>query len=98
MRKIIWFGQALDDLVRLRDFIGESNPEAAKRAAITIKNTIRLLQGYPDIIHPLEDLPDFHDLVVPFGAGSYITRYRIEGDVVYIVGIRHSKEEGFKER
>lgn len=96
MRKIVWLDQAVDDLVRLREFIGDKNPEAARRAVITIKNTVKILEDYPDIIHPVEDLPDFHDLVVPFGAGSYITRYRIEAETIYIIGIRHSKETGFK--
>ncbi len=96
MRKIIWLGGAVDDLMRLREFIGDKNPEAAKRAATTIKNIVKILQTYPDIIHPLEDMPDFHDLVIPFGSGSYIARYRIEQDMVYIVGIRHSKERSFR--
>lgn len=96
MRRVIWLPEALDDLVRLREFIGGKNREAAKRAAITIKNMAKILEAYPDIVHPLEDLPDFHDLVVPFGSGSYIVRYRIEQDTVYIVGIRHSKEERFR--
>lgn len=96
MRKIIWLSQAVNDLARLREFVGEKNPEAASRVVITIKNTVKILQDYPYIIHPIEDLPDFHDLVVPFGAGSYITRYRMEGDMVYIVGVCHSKETGFK--
>jgi plasmid stabilization system protein ParE len=96
VRKIVWLDQAVDDLVRLREFIGDKNREAASRAVITIRNTVTILRDYPDIIHPVENLPDFHDLVVPFGAGTYITRYRIEGDTVYIVGIRHSKEVGFR--
>jgi plasmid stabilization system protein ParE len=93
VRKIVRLDRAVDDLVRPRDFIGGKNPEAARRAATTIRNTVRLLQDYPDIIHPVEDLPDFHDLIFPFGAGSYITRYGIEGDTIYIIGIRRSKEE-----
>ena len=96
MRKVIWLTEAIDDLVRLREFIGDKNREAAKRAAITIKNMAKILEDYPDIIHPLEDFPDFHDLVVPFGSVGYIVRYRIEENTVYILGIRHSKEEGFK--
>jgi plasmid stabilization system protein ParE len=96
MRKVIWLTEAIDDLVRLREFIGDKNREAARRAATTIKNMAKILEDYPDIIHPLEDLPDFHDLVVPFGSGSYIVRYRIEENTVNIVGIRHSKEEGFR--
>jgi plasmid stabilization system protein ParE len=96
MRKVIWLAEAVDDLVRLREFIGDKNRRAAQRAAITIKNMVKVLESYPDIIHPIEDLPDFHDLVVPFGSGGYIIRYRIEKDMVFIVGIRHSKELGFK--
>lgn len=95
MRTIIWLPEAVDDLVRLREFIGDKNREAAHRAATTIKNIVKILEDYPDIIHPLEDLPDFHDLVIPFGSGGYIVRYRLEENAVYIVGIRHSKEEGF---
>jgi plasmid stabilization system protein ParE len=96
MRKVIWLSEAVDDLVRLKEFIGDKNREVARRAAITIMNMAKILKDYPDIIHPIEDLPDFHDLVVPFGSGSYIVRYRIEENTVYIVGIRHSKEEGFR--
>jgi plasmid stabilization system protein ParE len=96
MRKIIWLPEAIHDLARLREFIGDKNREAARRAAITIKNMAKILKDYPDIIHPIEDLPDFHDLVVPFGSGSYMVRYRIEENTVYITGIRHSKEEGFR--
>jgi plasmid stabilization system protein ParE len=96
MRKIIWLPEAINDLARLREFIGDKNREAARRAAITIKNMAKILKDYPDIIHPIEDLPDFHDLVVPFGSGSYMVRYRIEENTVYITGIRHSKEEVFR--
>jgi plasmid stabilization system protein ParE len=96
MRQIIWLAEAVDDLVRLREFIGDKNRKAAKRAATTIRNMVKILEGHPDIIHPLEDLPDFHDLIVPFGSGGYVVRYRIEENSVYIVGIRHSKEVGFR--
>ena len=96
MRKVKWLPEAIDDLARLREFIGDKNREAAHRAAATIRNIVKILEDYPDIIHPLEDLPDFHDLVIPFGSGGYVVRYRIEKNIVYIVGIRHSKEERFK--
>jgi plasmid stabilization system protein ParE len=96
MRKVIWLPEAVDDLLRLREFIGDKNRKVANKAATTIKNIVKILESYPDIIHPLEDLPDFHDLVVPFGSGGYIVRYRIEETTVYIMEIRHSKEEEFR--
>jgi plasmid stabilization system protein ParE len=96
VRTIVWLDQAVDDLVRLRQFIGTENKAAAQRAAATIRNTIRILEQYPDIVHPVEELPDFHDLVVPFGAGNFVVRYRIHGETVYVVAIRHNREEGFR--
>ena len=54
MRKVIWLPEAIDDLVRLREFIGDKNREAANRAVFTIKNMAKILEDYPDIIHPLK--------------------------------------------
>lgn len=92
MRKVIWLDKAVDDVVRLREFIAPYNKEAARCAAMAIMDAATVLQKHPKIAHPIEDLPDFHDLIIPFGAGNYVLRYRMEGDVVYIVGVRHNKE------
>lgn len=97
MRKIVWLDKAADDVARLREFIAPHNKDAAKRAARTILDGSKILQYYPYIAHPVEDLPDFHELIIPFGAGSYILRYRIEAETVYIVGVRHSREAGDKD-
>jgi len=40
-------------------------------------------------------LPGFHDLVIPFGASGYVLRYRIQGDIAFIVTVKHCKEAGF---
>jgi hypothetical protein len=47
---------------------------------------------------PVEDLPDFHDLIIPFCASGYVIRYRIQGDTVYIVAVKHCKEAGFSDQ
>jgi len=44
MRKIIWLPEAINDLLRLREFIGDKNGEAAKRSAMTIKNMVKILE------------------------------------------------------
>jgi hypothetical protein len=43
---------------------------------------------------PAEELSDYQDLVIPFGAAGYLLRYRIYQGAIYIVAIRHGKEAG----
>ncbi|MBI4745407.1 MAG: type II toxin-antitoxin system RelE/ParE family toxin [Deltaproteobacteria bacterium] len=93
MRKVVWLDEAVEDVVRLREFIEPHNREAAIRAAKAIQNGTKILEGYPNIAHPVEVMPDYNDLIIPFGAGNYVLRYRIEGGCVYVIGVRHSREE-----
>lgn len=96
MREIIWLDSAVNDLVRLREFIAKENPNAAKKAASTIKKTIQLLAETPSIGKPVKDLPQYRDLLARFGAGGYVIRYRIYLETIYIVHLRHYRESDFK--
>ena len=96
MRELIWLDSAVNDLVRLRQFIAEKNPEAAGRAAKTISQNTHLLRENPHIGKPVIDLPEFRDHYIRFGAGGYILRYRIDLEIVYIVHLRHYRESNFK--
>ncbi|PHR99464.1 MAG: plasmid stabilization system [Oceanobacter sp.] len=94
--EIVWLPSATSDVVRLRDFIKSDNPRAAQRAAERIIEGINILQANPEAGMPVENLVDYKDLVLSFGAGEYIIRYRQElANRVVIVRVRHSKEEGF---
>lgn len=42
---------------------------------------------------PLEDMPEYQELIRPFGSGTYTIRYRTDFDMSIIVGIKHSKEK-----
>ena len=94
--EIIWLPDAARDVARLRGFIKSENPRAALRAAKRIIEGVDILQENPEAGAPVENLIDYRDLMLTFGAGEYIIRYRREtaGRVV-IVRVRHSKEEGF---
>ena len=96
MREIVWLDSAVNDAVRLRDFIAKENPSAAKKAAEAIKDTTQRLVESPSIGKPVKDLPQFRDLLIRFGAGGYVLRYRIHAETVYIVHIRHYRENDFK--
>lgn len=94
-REIVWLPEASTDMDRLRNFIKSENPRAAKRAAKRIIEGMMILRDNPGAGVPVEDLMDYRDLMLTFGAGEYIIRYREEASRVVIVRIRHSKEEGF---
>jgi len=93
--RVEWLHPAIHDLQRLRDFLLPRSQASARRAIQVIKGAVALLNANPGLGKPVEDLPDYHDLIIPFGAAGYVLRYRIRGDVIYIVAVRHGKEAGF---
>lgn len=96
MRKLVWLDSAINDVVRLRDFIAKENSDAAKRAAEAIKNTALRLIELPEMGKPVKDPLNYRDISVRFGAGGYILRYRLYLDTIYIVHVRHYREVDFR--
>lgn len=95
-REIVWLPDASRDIARLRSFIKSDNPRAAQRAAKRIIEGVNILQENPEAGVPVEDLIDYRDLMLTFGAGEYIIRSRREtASRVVIVRVRHSKEKSF---
>ncbi len=94
MPRLIYTPQALVDVVRLREFITQHNPEAAARMARLIKESATRLKVHPMLGTQVDEMP-FRDLVIPFGVSGYILRYRVimETQTVVVVGIRHGKED-----
>lgn len=98
MRRLVWLDSAVDDVVRLKKFIAQENPEAAKRAAAAIKNTAQRLIELPESGKPVKDPLYYRDVSVRFGAGGYTLRYRLHLDIIYIVHVRHYRESDFNDR
>jgi len=96
--RIEWLSSSIIDLQRLKDFILPHNKEAAIRAVRLIRNAVTPVVLNPRIGKPVEDLPDYYDLVIPFGSSGYVIRYRIQEDVVFIITIKHCKEAGFSDQ
>jgi len=96
MRKIVWLDSAVNDAVRLREFIAKENSTAAKKAAEAIQDAAKRLIDAPAIGKPVSDLLPYRDLLTRFGAGGYVLRYRVHTDTIYIVHIRHYREVDFK--
>ena len=88
--------QAIEDLIRLRNFLAEKSISAANRAIDTIAAKIENLPSRPEGFKPVEDYPELRDMIIKFGAGSYIARYRyVRGNDIVILRIRHGREDAF---
>lgn len=84
---------AVEDIARLRSFLDQSNPNAARRALATIWTAIDRLQEFPDLGMPTEDA-NIRQIVVRFGSSGYIVRYvvlREDGNIL-ITRIWHGRE------
>ena len=84
------------DLERTRRFLSQKNPLAAKRASHAIKVHMSALATTPEMGRPHPTLRGIRELLIPFGDGGYIARYRYDPDrdAVYVLRIWHQKETG----
>ena len=88
--KLIFSRAAVHDLVRLRDFIAQHNPEAAQRIAHRLRGAIQGLVDTPQIGRPVVDMPgDIRELIF----GKYVVRYEVKQQYLYILRIWHGKED-----
>ena len=96
MSQVKFAPAAILDLQRLRDFLRPKSTEAAQRAGETIRQGVRVLSAHPRLGRLVDDLPEeFREWLIDFGDSGYVVRYRIEGDAVTILAIRHEKEAGY---
>ena len=93
--RLIWLNSAVDDLCRLREFLGQKNMMAANKAANKIIESTNILIQHPNLGKPVSDLPDYRDFAIPFGAKGYVLRYRLSDNKLYIVHIKHYNEVKF---
>ena len=89
---ILWLPEALDDVERLHAFLIERDALAAERAMRAISSGASRLEELPKVGRPMDDETARRELVVPFGAGAYVLRYRIQDDTVVIIRVWHNRE------
>ncbi|MBS0349858.1 MAG: type II toxin-antitoxin system RelE/ParE family toxin [Proteobacteria bacterium] len=97
MPQIVITAEAIRGLERCRLFLLEKNSHAAIRATQAIKHSLSLLQTEPEIGRPLDDLPEWRELIIPFGDSGYtaLYRYEVKTDSLYVLAFRHQKEAGY---
>lgn len=87
-----WLAPALDDIRRLYEFLLEKDSRAAGRAVRAIRAGSSRLVDAPEIGRPLADGTGRRELLIPFGAGAYVLRYRIHDETVVVIRVWHSRE------
>lgn len=86
--------EAVEDLRRLREFIEEKNPAAARSAAATILKGLNQLKSFPLLGTKVSRAPDpgaVRDLVI----GDYLARYLVHEKEIYVLRVWHQKENRF---
>lgn len=91
--KINYSPESINDLIRLREFIGVKNPAAARRIAKELLVGIGKLKTFPKMGLPVKRAPDsgvIRDLFI----GQYTVRYYVSSQNIFILRMWHGKEIG----
>lgn len=97
MARIIYSGQALDDLERLFHFLLAHEPAAATASALAIKSAVEILEAHPLTGRRVEG--EIRELVISFGKTGYIALYRhipVRSEI-RVLSIRHQRELDYPE-
>jgi plasmid stabilization system protein ParE len=82
--------QARNDLAAIYRYLDQRSPAGAQSVKATIERRIRLLEEFP-FIAPLTEEAGVYELsIVRY---PYKVYYRVEGDEVRIVHVRHTSRE-----
>jgi len=96
MPRLIWSPPALLDVQRLYRFLAGKNTNAAKRAAYTIREEVKIIAKQPKVGRLVEDMePEYREWPISFGDSGYIVLYRYDGKTAVILAVRHQKEVGY---
>ena len=88
MPRLIWSPAALADVQRVYRFLHAKNPEAAKQAAIVIRESVNILAKYPEIGRPAQEMePEYREWPIAFGNSGYVALYCFDGKTAIIVAL-----------
>ncbi|RJF87047.1 type II toxin-antitoxin system RelE/ParE family toxin [Oleomonas cavernae] len=88
--EVVWLPRANGNLVRIRSYISDFNPAAADRMATRILQVVKLIAEHP-LVGRLGGVGDARCLPVP--GTPYLIYYRIRGQHVEIIRIRHGMQQ-----
>lgn len=90
--RLVYTDDAIEDLMRLREFIAVHNPLVAGRIAAELVSKIELLTDFPKLGTPVELAP-MPDTVRDMVFGKYIVRYSIHPSTIIVLRVWHGLED-----
>lgn len=89
--EIKWTSKAVSDIVRLHEFLSPVNPRAAVHVVQSLTLAPTKLLKHPRLGQRLEQYNprEVRRILV----GSYELRYELEGSVIHILRLWHSRED-----
>jgi addiction module RelE/StbE family toxin len=93
--KIVYSKNAVNDLVRLTDFLIETDVKAASETVNLIEEAVSILDHHPLIGRSVDE--HIRELVISRGASGYVALYSLEEhkNAILILAIKHQREAGF---
>jgi len=69
------------------------NPAAASRTVRAMREGMRIVAANPGSGRPAYRMdPVFWEWPIPFGDGGHVVHYRMDGDLVVVLTVRHQRE------
>jgi len=88
---------ALANVDRLYRWLKPKDADAASRAVAAIRAGVKILAQSPRVGRPVDDMaPEYREKLIDFGNSGYVALYRLDGDTVAILAIRHQKGVGYQ--
>ena len=89
--------EALDDLLRLEEFLAESDDPMAGALLDFILDALNVLTHQPGIGRPVAG--GLRELIISRKRSGYLARYEFDQarDLVLVARIRHQRESGYSE-
>jgi plasmid stabilization system protein ParE len=97
MIEVAYHERAQLDLIRLVDFLIETDINSALATFDIIEDGISLLKNHPEIGRPIQG-NNLRELVISRGRTGYIALYEYDprAEIVIILKIKHQREVGFE--
>ena len=95
MNEIHFSPEALDDLVKIKEYIEEDllNPSAAVETIKKIIKSLHILETFPHsgpLLSSIADVKSDYRFII---CGNYISFYRVNNDEVYVDRILYSRRD-----
>ena len=97
MPRVFLSQAAFDDLLRLEEFLAESEDPMAGELLDFILDALNVLTHQPGIGRPVEG--GLRELIISRRRSGYLARYEFDQvrDLVLVARIRHQRESGYSE-